>query len=162
MNSDFTLVFDEDMVDAEIWSILTEVYVNGGFTELSDANVLFKPSNVRARGKILGVRDRKSNKLAGIVILVSPDSTACRLAKNNEAEIQLLAVHNQFRRQGLGQFLVQSSIGLAKDIGYSKIVLWTQSTMHDAQNLYASQGFLAVEQFKKNDRLFIVYNLLVT
>lgn len=161
MDSDFKLVFGEDIVDLEIWSILTEVYVNDGFTEPVDANLIFEASNVRARGKILGVRDSKSNELAGIVILVSPNSIACRLAKDNEAEMQLLAVRSQFRRKGIGRFLVQSLIGLAKDSGCSKIVLWTQSTMHYAQKLYSSQGFVAVDQFQKNDRRFIVYNLVV-
>lgn len=119
MDSNFWLVFGEDIVDSEILTILTEVYVNDGFTEPVDANLLFKLGNVRARGRILGVRDSRSKELAGIAILVPHDSIACRLAKDNEAEMHLLAVYKNFRRKGIGRFLVQSLIGLAKDAGYS-------------------------------------------
>ena len=148
------------IVDSELINLLTGVYVNEGFTNQEDANKLFSPSEVRQRGLIIGARCQyESKKLAGVVILVPPESKAIRLAKKNEAEMHLLAVNQEFRGFGLGKKLVMETVNIARKKEYSKIVLWTQDSMRVAQALYESVGFSHIDTMGKNGRKFFVYNL---
>jgi len=145
--------------DLELAELLRQVYVEGGYTEPDEAASLFEPSAVRKRGMLIGARDNLDLKLAGIVILVPPDSPARRLAQNNEAEIHLLGVKPAFRQHGLGRMLIEFVIGRAKHSGYSKIILWTQTSMRSAQKLYEAAGFSHVNDFQKNGRDFKVYEM---
>ena len=159
---EFKIGDDDDLniVDSELINLLTEVYVGEGFTNQEDANKLFSPSEVRQRGLILGARCQiEPQKLAGVVILVPPESKARRLAKNNEAEMHLLAVNQEFRNFGLGKKLVMETVNMARKKKYSKIVLWTQDSMIVAQALYESVGFSHIDTMGKNGRKFFVYNL---
>ena len=155
--------FDVDTADllnienTELTELLTQVYVEGGFTDPDEAVSLFDPSAVRKRGILIGAREKQHSKLAGIVIIVPPDSSARRLAQNNEAEMHLLAVKPEYRRQGLGRMLIESAIGRAKCCGYSRIILWTQNSMQSAQKLYEALGFIHVDNIKRNGRDFKVY-----
>jgi len=145
--------------DFELSELLTQVYVAGGFTAPDEAVSLFEPSAVRKRGTIIGAREKQHLKLAGIVIVVPPDSPARRLAQNNEAELHLLGVKPEYRRHGLGRMLVESAIDRAKQSGYSKIILWTQVSMKSAQKLYEATGFIHVADMKRNSRDFKIYEM---
>ena len=146
-----------EITDPELSELLTQVYVAGGFTTQKEAASLFEPSNVRNRGVLIGARERHHSKLAGIIIVVPPDSSARRLAKNNEAEIHLLGVKPEYRRHGLGRMLVEASIARANQNGYSKLILWTQLSMNAAQRLYESSGFIHIDGITRNGRDFKVY-----
>ena len=145
--------------DIELSELLMQVYVAGGFTAPDEAVSLFEPSAVRKRGTIIGAREKQHLKLAGIVIVVPPDSPARRLAQNNEAELHLLGVKPEYRRHGLGRMLVESAIDRAKQSGYSKIILWTQVSMKSAQKLYEATGFIHVADMKRNSRDFKIYEM---
>ena len=145
--------------DIEISELLNQVYVEGGFIDLREAALLLNPSAVTKRGTLIGVREKLYSNLVAMIILVPPDSAARRLAKNNEAEIHLLAVKPEYRRRGLGGMLVESAINKAKSLGCSKIILWTQTTMKEAQKLYQTIGFVYVDDIERNDRKFKVYEL---
>lgn len=145
------------VTDDELFHLLTHVYVNGGFTQSSDAESLFEANAVRERGTLICARSQDS-ALAGIIILVPFGSSACRLAQQQESEMQLLAVKSEFRNNGLGKLLVNELIKQAEALNYSKIVLWTQQSMRSAQALYQSVGFVHVENLEKNNRTFFVYN----
>ena len=146
-----------EISDLELSELLTQVYVAGGFTTLEEAASLFEPSIVRNRGVLIGARERHHSKLAGIIIVVPPDSSARRLAKNNEAEIHLLGVKPEYRRHGLGRMLVEAAIARAIQSGYSKLILWTQLSMNAAQKLYESSGFIHIDDIARNGRDFKVY-----
>lgn len=146
-----------EISDPELSELLTQVYVTSGFTTQHEAATLFEPSNVRKRGVLIGARERQRLKLAGIIIVVTPDSSSRRRAKNNEAEIHLLGVKPEYRRHGLGRMLVETAIARAKQSGYSNLILWTQHSMIAAQRLYASLGFIHVDNMVKNGRDFKVY-----
>lgn len=161
MNKNFTLIKNHQINDAELTNLLTQVYVDGGFTDVQHATTLFEASTVRQRGTLIGLRENHSSNLAGVVMLVPFTSNACRLAQNNEAEMHLLAVHPTYRGYGLGKQLVQHAISTAKSHGFSKMVLWTQDTMVVAQKLYESFGFTKTNQFEKNGRRFFVYELVL-
>ncbi len=145
------------VTDPELSELLTQVYVAGGFTAQEEAVTLFEPSAIRNRGVLIGAREKHHSKLAGIIIVVPPDSSARRLAKDNEAEIHLLGVGPEYRRQGLGRILVEAAITQAKLNGYSKLILWTQWSMNAAQRLYESTGFVHIDNIVRNGREFKVY-----
>ncbi|MDD5057061.1 MAG: GNAT family N-acetyltransferase [Sideroxydans sp.] len=130
------------VADCEISGLLTSAYVDGGFTTSDKASVLFAPSAVRGRGHLLCARPQGGDKLAGMVIVVTPDSPARRLANMDEAELHLLAVADAYRGQGLGRVLVSAAISAAHEFGFQKMILWTQPTMTAAQGLYESTGFI--------------------
>jgi ribosomal protein S18 acetylase RimI-like enzyme len=146
-----------EITDSELSELLAQVYVKGGFTEPSEAASLFEPSAVRNRGVLMGAREKRHLGLAGIVIVVPPDSPARRLAANDEAEIHLLGVKPEYRRHGLGRMLVDAAVDRARLSGYSKVMLWTQFSMTAAQKLYESTGFVYVGDMKRNGRDYKVY-----
>ena len=102
------------ITDQEISSLLSQVYVEGGFTSDEVASTLFEPTSVRGRGKILGAREKQTNQLAGMVIIVYPNSPVRRLAQENEVEMHLLGVLPAFRGVKLGKALVEAAIDDAK------------------------------------------------
>lgn len=145
--------------DQEISALLTEIYVTDGFTEPEEAVSIFEPSAVRKRGFLMGARDINHSTLAGMVIVAPPNSPACRLAQDDEAEMQLLGVKQEFRGFGLGKNLVSAALNHANESGYSKLILWTQETMHAAQKLYESKGFTHTKDISRNGRKFLVYEI---
>ena len=146
-----------NIADQELSDLLTQVYVAGGFTTHEEADSLFEPSAVRKRGVLIGAREKQHSILAGIVIVVPPDSPARRLAEDNEAEIHLLGVKPEYQRNGLGRMLVEAAIDRAKQRSYSKIILWSQYSMKAAQKLYESTGFIHIDNMTRNGRSFKVY-----
>ncbi|SIT19508.1 Ribosomal protein S18 acetylase RimI [Thalassolituus maritimus] len=143
--------------DATLSDLLNEVFVNGGFTSAEIAPKIFNPAKVRERGFIVGVFDESQTALAGIIIVVPPGSSAQRLAQGGEAELHLLAVLPQYRRQGIGRLLVSAGIEKSIEIGCSKLILWTQPAMTAAQRLYESLGFVFVRNMSQEGREFKVY-----
>ena len=148
-----------NVTDAEISDLLTSVYVGSGFTAPERAKQIFVPSAVRSRGCLLCARPEREVALAGMVIVVPPDSLARRLAHSDEAEMQLLAVSEPYRGAGLGRALVKAAIVLASSLGYRKMVLWTQSMMEAAQQLYQSECFVRAPDRDPtmNDIHFLAY-----
>jgi GNAT superfamily N-acetyltransferase len=147
------------VTDAEISDLLTQVYVEGGFTTAAEAASLFEPAAVRRRGTLIGARETNLGGFAGMVIIVPPDSPARRLIEIAGAEMHLLGVKPAYRRHGLGRLLVNAAADLATRLGCPRMCLWTQVSMMAAQRLYESAGFLHVRDMERNGRRFKVYEL---
>ena len=147
------------VTDRELSGLLMQVYVEGGYTEQERAQVLFEPSAVRQRGLLIGAREKSSFDLAGMVIVVPPDSPGRRLALAAEAEMHLLSVKPEYRKHGLGRLLVEFAVETAKQNGCEKMILWTQTAMKPAQHLYESTGFVRAKErdFSRHGRDFWVY-----
>lgn len=149
------------ITDQELWQLLMQVYVDGGYTDQERAQVIFDPVAVRQRGIIIGARESLNQPLAGMVIVVPPKSPACRFAVGREAELHLLGVRAEYRKQGLGRLLVESALAKAKQNDYEKMILWTQPGMSAAQHLYESMGFrrIADKDFDRNGYYFHFYEM---
>ena len=157
--TEFTIATAEDLeiADSEIAAFLTTVYVEGGFTPREEAISLFDPPAVRKRGTIIGARHKPTSKLSGFVIVVPHNSPARKFAGENEGEVHLLGVIPEYRGHGVGRRLVDTCIERSHQLGWSKLILWTQPSMKPAQALYEAAGFHHINDFERNGRKYKMY-----
>lgn len=62
------------------------------------------------------------------------------------AQLRLLIVEPAARGLGLGKRLVRACMRYARDKGYRKLVLWTQSELAAARGIYEAEGFKLIRR----------------
>jgi len=62
------------------------------------------------------------------------------------AQLRLLHVEAQARGLGIGKRLVEECVRFARQAGYQKMTLWTQSNLYAARHIYKQSGFQVVRE----------------
>ena len=77
----------------------------------------------------------RSGAVVGSVFLMKSDDPAT-------AKLRLLYVEPSARGLGIGRRLVEACVERARELGYSKITLWTNDILVAARHIYQSAGFV--------------------
>lgn len=80
----------------------------------------------------------KDGKVIGSVFIVHQDDTT--------AKLRLLYVDPCARGLGIGSRLVDECLRFSRQVGYTKMVLWTNSILTGARRIYDKAGFQLVEE----------------
>lgn len=67
-------------------------------------------------------------------------------AENEGAHLRWFILSEALRGQGLGNRLMEESVGFCRERCYPQIYLWTFQGLHPARHLYEKFGFKLVEQ----------------
>lgn len=156
---EYTLVSrpNAQITDDQITSLLTRVFVDGGYTDPVKAAQTFQFEALSKRGDLLLAVS--GTTLLGVVVCATATSPAPQVAESDEAEMHLLAVDPRWRGNGVGSSLVTAFEQRANAIALFKLVLSTQPTMIAAHRIYERHGYKRNpgRDWSRGNRMFLVY-----
>jgi DNA-binding MarR family transcriptional regulator/N-acetylglutamate synthase-like GNAT family acetyltransferase len=80
----------------------------------------------------------KDGERVGCIFLVKKSASI--------AKLRLLLVETSTRGLGIGKRLVEECVNFAREAGYKKILLWTQSELAAARGIYKAAGFACMAE----------------
>jgi len=86
----------------------------------------------------------REGAIVGSVMLVKQSDLAKQ--SNKVAKLRLLLVEPSARGLGIGSRLVDECVRFARQAGYRRITLWTQSALEAARHIYRKAGFRVVKR----------------
>jgi len=85
------------------------------------------------------VAEKDANRVGAVFVAKQSDEIA---------KLRLLHVEPEARGLGIGKRLVQECVRFARQAGYQKMTLWTQSILDAARHIYKQEGFQVVREEK--------------
>lgn len=95
------------------------------------------------RGEALWVAEC-GGRLIGSVML-------CQSGEAGEGQVRLFLVEPDYRRCGVGSALMKVVLDGAKEMGYTRLMLWSAEPLTDAIRLYERAGFHITERVKNTE-----------
>jgi DNA-binding MarR family transcriptional regulator/N-acetylglutamate synthase-like GNAT family acetyltransferase len=136
-NSHFSIVPFQDKYQEDFFRLNEQWLIKYfGKAEKYDLEMLANPGIILDQeGEIYFSRSR--DIITGTFSLIKRSNKVLELAK--------LAVHEDYRRQGIGSALVEKAISRAKECRAERLILFTSPLLVAANNLYHRKGFIQVE-----------------
>lgn len=83
------------------------------------------------------IAEREGQAIGSVFVVKQDDTTA---------KLRMLYVDSGARGLGLGSRLVDECLQFARQVGYRRMVLWTNSVLTDARRIYERAGFTLLEE----------------
>lgn len=159
-----TVIANTDLHWDQALAVLHRVYVGEGYSAAEHAVRSHRRALLETEGDLIVALNERC-EVIGATVFLRPDSSLQQVARPNEREFRLLAVHPGERGRGAGAALVQACIDRGREAGAEALVLWTRPVMQSAQRLYERCGFArAPERDEEDPRGFrrLVYRFVLS
>jgi putative acetyltransferase len=80
---------------------------------------------------------------------------------NKTCELRKMYLLKEYRGKGLGNFMLNEAINIAKEKNYNKIILETIEPLKEAISLYKKYGFKEIRPAEINDRVDKAFELIL-
>ena len=97
-----------------------------------------------ARREACWIAERDGANVGSVFLVQARDETTHAVI-DGVAQLRMLLVEPAARGLGLGERLVDECQRFARQMGYRKIMLWTNSLLFAARGIYAKQGYVLVK-----------------
>ena len=112
------------------------------FTEYA-AKIAVDFAGAQQEGEALWVAEC-GGRLIGSVML-------CQRGEAGEGQVRLFCVEPDYRRCGVGSALMKTVLDKAKELGCTRLMLWSAEPLTDAIRLYERAGFHITERVKNTE-----------